>query len=35
MIGERPPVKVCRGCGAVGEYAGFVRPCPTCREAKR
>lgn len=24
-------VKVCPGCGIVGEYAGFVRSCPACR----
>lgn len=24
------PVKVCPGCAAVGEYAGFMRACPEC-----
>lgn len=29
----RVPVKVCPACGTVGEYAGLMRPCPTCQEA--
>lgn len=28
---RKVPVKVCPKCGAVGEYAGLMRPCPKCR----
>ena len=33
VVGGPAPVKVCPSCGAKGEYAGFLRACPSCRKA--